>query len=140
VQEFNLTVISGTNNTLNVNHTSYVDGISLSLDKSQIIFNNAGVQFVALRVEINANATPGLQTFELNITSGMRVYDTITISTDVRFPEHKILMESYHGLNDWFPELSFYQMNSYAWMRDISQMNISIDYLAEYWTPNYDSD
>ncbi|GAH97844.1 unnamed protein product, partial [marine sediment metagenome] len=57
VQEFNLTVISGTNNTLNVNHTSYVDGISLSLDKSQIIFNNAGVQFVALRVEINANAT-----------------------------------------------------------------------------------
>ncbi|GAH61312.1 unnamed protein product, partial [marine sediment metagenome] len=38
-QEFNLTVISGTNNTLNVNYTSYVDGISLSLDKSQIIFN-----------------------------------------------------------------------------------------------------
>ncbi len=140
VQEFNLTVISGTNNTLNVNHTSYVDGISLSLDKSQIIFNNAGVQFVALRVEINANATSGLQTFELNITSGIRTYDTITISIDVRFPEHKILMESYHGLNDWFPELSFYQMDSYAWMSDLSHLNISIDYLAECWTPNYNSD
>jgi len=140
IQEFNLMVISGTNNTLNVNHTNYVDGISLSLDKSQIIFNNSGVQFVALRVEINLNATPGLQTFELNITSGMRAYDTITISIDIRFPEHKILMESYHGLNDWFPELSFYQMDSYAWMRDLSQLNISVDYLAEYWTPNYNSD
>ena len=139
VQEFNLTVISGTNNSLYVNHTN-VDGISVSLDKSQIIFNNAGVQFVPLRVEINANATPGLRTLELNITSGMREYDTITISIDVRFPEHRILMESYHGLNDWFPELSFYQMDSYVWMSDLSQLNISIDYLAEYWTPNYNSD
>jgi len=139
-QEFNLTIISGTNNTLNVAHTNYVDGISLSLDKSQIIFNNAGVQFVALRVEVNTNATPGLRTFELNITSGIRMYDTITISIDIRFPEHKILMESYHGLNDWFPELSFYQMDSYAWMKDLSYLNISTDYLAEYWTPNYDSD
>ncbi|MBY9010246.1 MAG: S8 family serine peptidase [Candidatus Lokiarchaeota archaeon] len=139
VQEFNLSIISGTNNTLNVNHTNYVDGISLSLDKSQIIFNNAGVQFVKLRVEINANATPGLQTFELNITSGIREYDTITISIDIRFPEHRVLMESYHGLNDWFPELSFYQMDSYRWMEDLSHLNISIDYLAEFWSPNYDS-
>jgi len=139
IQEFNLTVISGTNNTLNVNYTYYVDGISLSLDKSQINFNNAGTQIVALRVEININATPGLRTLELNITSGMRVYDSIMISIEVRFPEHKILMESYHGLNDWFPELSFYQMDSYKWMKDLSHLNISIDYLAEFWTPNYDS-
>lgn len=140
IQEFNLTVISGINNTLNVTKTNYVDGISLSLDKSQIIFNNSGIEFVALRAEVNINATPGLRTFELNITSGERVYDTIMISIDVRFPEHKILMESYHGLNDWFPELSFYQMDSYAWMRDLSELNIDTDYLAEFWTPNYDSD
>ena len=139
VQEYNLTVISGTNITLNVNHTHDVDGISLSLDKPQIIFSNAGVQFVALRLEINSNASPGLRTFELNITSGMRVYDTIMISIDIRFPEHKILMESYHGLNDWFPELSFYQMDSYSWLKDLSNLNISTDYLAEYWSPNYDS-
>ncbi|MHA1486726.1 MAG: hypothetical protein ACTSSC_06095, partial [Promethearchaeota archaeon] len=80
------------------------------------------------------------RTFELNITSGGRAYDSIMISIDIRFPEHKILMESYHGLNDWFPELSFYQMNSYPWMRDISNLNISIDYLAEFWSPNYNSD
>jgi len=43
-------------------------------------------------------------------------------------------------LNDWFPELSFYQMDSYSWMRDLSYMNIDTDYLADYWTPNYDSD
>jgi len=140
IQEFNLTVISGTNNTFNVTRTNFVEGISLSLDKSQMIFNNSGVQFVALRIEINTNATPGLQTFGLNITSGERVYDTITISIDIHFPEHKILMESYHGLNDWFPELSFYQMDSYAWMKDLSQLNIDTDYLAEFWTPNYDSD
>ncbi|MHA1240311.1 MAG: S8 family serine peptidase [Promethearchaeota archaeon] len=140
IQEFNLTVISGINNTLNVTKTNYVDGLSLSLDKSQIIFNNPGIEFVALKVEVSINATPGLRTFELNITSGERVFDTIMISIDIRFPEHKILMESYHGLNDWFPELSFYQMDSYAWMRDLSELNIDTDYLAEFWTPNYDSD
>jgi subtilisin family serine protease len=140
IQEFDLTVISGTNNTLNINHTNNIDGISLSLDKSQIIFNNAGVKFVAFRVKVDNNATPGLRTFELNITSGLREYDTITISIDVRFPEHKILMESYHGLNDWFPELSFYQMDLYKWMKALSNLNISIDYLAEFWTPNYNVD
>ena len=140
IQEYNLTVLSGMNNTLNVTYTNNIDGISLSLDRTQIIFNNSGVQFVAFRVEINANATPGLRTFQLNITSGGRVYDTITISIDIRFPEHKILLESYHGLNDWFPEISFYQMDSYMWMKDLSYLNISTDYLAEFWTPNYNSD
>ena len=140
IQEYSLTVISGTNNTLNVTHTNGVDGISLSLDKTQIIYANAGVQFVAFRVEINANATPGLRTFKLNITSGGRVYDTITISIDIRFPEHRILMESYHGLNDWFPELSFYQIDFYNLMKDLSLLNISTDYLAEFWSPNYSSD
>ncbi len=49
-------------------------------------------------------------------------------------------MESYHGLNDWFPELSFYQMRFYDAMDYLSELNISIDYGAEYWTPNYNKD
>jgi subtilisin family serine protease len=139
-QVYNLTVISGKNNTLDINYPTNIDGISLSVDKSQIIFTDAGVGFVALGAEINSNATPGTRTFEINVTSGVRLYDTIIVSIEVRLPEYKILMESYHGLNDWFPELSFYQMDFYNWMKDITDMNISIDYLAEFWTPDYNRD
>jgi subtilisin family serine protease len=139
-QVYNLTVISGKNNTLDINYPTNIDGISLSVDKSQIIFTDAGVGFVALGAEINSNATPGTRTFEINVTSGVRLYDKIIVSIEVRLPEYKILMESYHGLNDWFSELSFYQMVFYNWMKDITDLNISIDYLAEFWTPDYNRD
>jgi len=139
-QVYNLTVISGKNNTLDINYPTNIDGISLSVDKSQINFTDAGVGFVALGAEINSNAAPGTRTFEINVTSGVRLYDEIIVSIEVRLPEYKILMESYHGLNDWFSELSFYQMDFYNWMRDVTDLNISIDYLAEFWTPDYNRD
>jgi hypothetical protein len=81
-----------------------------------------------------------MQRQELNITSGVRLYDNLTVSIEVRLPEYSVLLESYHGLNDWLPELSFYQMDFYRWMKELSDLNISIDYLAEFWTPNYDKD
>jgi len=136
-QLFNLTVISGKSNIYNINYPSNIDGISLSSDKSQIPFSDAGVNFVTLEFEIKRDATPGIRTFELNITSGVRLYDKINVSIEIRLLEYKILMESYHGLNDWFSELSFYQMDFYSWMKDLSEFNISVDYLAQYWTPNY---
>ena len=139
-QLFNLTVISGKNNSYDINYPSVVDGISLSIDKPQLTFSDAGVNFVALDIEIESDAVPGIKTFELNLTSGVRLYDKINVSIDVRLPEHRVLMDSYHGLNDWLPELSFYQMDFYDWMRELSDLNISIDYLAELWTPNYDKD
>ncbi|MFX1462860.1 MAG: zinc ribbon domain-containing protein, partial [Promethearchaeota archaeon] len=45
-----------------------------------------------------------------------------------------------HGLNDWFPEYSFYQMGFYEAMSDLSKLNISIEYSMEYWSPNYNKD
>ncbi|NVM16882.1 MAG: S8 family serine peptidase [Candidatus Lokiarchaeota archaeon] len=137
-QLFNLTVISGKNSTLDINYPTNIDGITLSVDKPQIIFDGAGVDFVALRAEIDSDAVPGTRSFEINITSGNGLYDKILVSIEVRLPEYKILMESYHGLNDLFSGLSFYQMDFYNWMRDITDLNISIDYLAEFWTPSYD--
>ena len=132
-QFFNLTVISGENVTLDVNLPSHIDGIKLFADKSQIVYTDT----VTLNIEITPDAIPGTRIFEINITSGVRLYDTITATINVRLPEHKILMESYHGLNDWYSSISFYQMDFNNWMRDIVNLNISIDYLSELWTPNY---
>lgn len=139
-QLFNLTFLSGMGNTYDINIPSYTDGLSVSLDKSQVTFTDAGFNFVALDIRIKKNAQPGIKTFELNITSGARLYDSIVVSVEVKLPDYKILMESYHGLNDWFPEISFYQMRFYDMMDSLSEMNISIDYGAEFWTPYYNKD
>ena len=133
-QAFNLTVISSENTTLDINFPINIDGLSLSTDKSQIVYTGN----VAFYIEVEPNAVPGTRIFEVNITSGVRVYDKIIVTIEVRLPEYKILMESYHGLNDWFSGFSFYQMDFNNWMRDMADLNISIDYLAEFWTPNYD--
>lgn len=140
-QSFNLTIISGQADTYDINIPNNIDGLSLSLDKSSMIFVNPGINFTTLDVKVKDAAKPGIRNFELNITSGVTLFDTLQISIEVKLPEHQILLESYHGLNDWFdPELSFYQMDFYEAMKDLSNMNISIDYGAEYWTPYYDKD
>ena len=36
-----------------------------------------------------------------------------------------------------FPVISFYQMGFYEAMKDLAELNISIDYNMEYWTPDY---
>ncbi|MFX1410515.1 MAG: S8 family serine peptidase [Promethearchaeota archaeon] len=139
-QKFNLTVISGKNNSFNIDIPSVIDGVSLSLDKSTINFTNSGIDFIELDIKINENAIPGIRNFQLNLTNGSVIYDTVNVSLDIRLPEHNILMESYHGLNDWFPNASFYQMGFYEAIADLSDLNISIDYGMEHWTPNYNKD
>ena len=135
-QRFNLTIISGKSNIYDIGIPS-VEGVSLSLDNSQVSFSDQGVNFTALDIEIEKDAVPGIRNFQLNLTKGGSLYDSINISLEIRLPEHHILMESFHGLNDWLPEYSFYQMGFYEAMNDISEMNISIDYTMEYWTPDY---
>ncbi|MFX1585922.1 MAG: S8 family serine peptidase [Promethearchaeota archaeon] len=139
-QTFNLTLLAGIGITYDINIPTNVDGLSISLDKSQVSFTNVSVGIISLDIKINKDAAPGIRTFELNITSGSTLYDSLEISINVKLPEYKILMESYHGLNDWFPELSFYQMRFYEAMDYLSGLNISIDYGAEYWTPYYNKD
>lgn len=136
-QRFNLTIISGKNTTYDVNIPA-VEGVSLLLDKTQVNFVDAGVNHTSLDIKIEENAEPGIRTFELNVSSGGSLYDSINISLDIRIPEFRILMESYHGLNDWFPAYSFYQMGFYEAMKDMAELNVSVDYQMEYWTPDYD--
>jgi subtilisin family serine protease len=139
-QKFNLTILSGKNNTYNVEVPSNIQGVSLTVDKTTIIFSDSGIEFVELDIKINNDATPGIREIQLNLTVGGQIYDVVNINLDIGVPEYNILMESYHGLNDWFPEFSFNQMGFYEAMSDISRMNISLNYNMEYWTPDYDKD
>ncbi len=136
-QKFNLTVLSGKDNNFSIEVPKSIQGVSITLDKNTINFTNAGISFIELDIKINNDATPGIRDIDLNLTSGGQVYDVVNLYLDIRLPEYSILMESYHGLNDWFPEFSFNQMGFYEAMSDISKMNISIDYEMEYWTPDY---
>lgn len=139
-QKFNLTVLSGKNNTYNFKISGDMQGITISLNKVNLNFSDSGIGFLEMELEIDKDATPGIRNFQLNLTNGGQVYDAVNITLDIRLPEYRILMESYHGLNDWFPEISFYQMGFYDAMVDLADLNISIDYDMEYWTPDYNKD
>ncbi|MFX1313297.1 MAG: S8 family serine peptidase, partial [Promethearchaeota archaeon] len=135
--KFNLTIISGDINTYNIKIPSSIQGVSLSIDKTNVPFTEAGINFIELDIEINHNAKAGLRDIKLNISSGGQIYDNVDIMLDIRLPEYRILMESYHGVNDWFPDFSFSQMGFFEAMSDLAEMNISIDYQMEFWTPDY---
>ncbi|MFX1273572.1 MAG: S8 family serine peptidase [Promethearchaeota archaeon] len=135
-QKFNLTILSGKDNTYAL-ELPIISGVTLSLEHYNIYFNEAGVNFTTLDIMIDLNATPGLRSFSINLINNGYLNDSIDLTLDIRLPEHRILMESYHGLNDFFPEFSFYQMGFYEAMNVITELNISIDYLMEYWTPDY---
>ncbi|MFX1324686.1 MAG: S8 family serine peptidase [Promethearchaeota archaeon] len=137
-QKFNVTVISGMGNTFDVEISNNIPGISIISDKTSITFANSGISLLELDITVDKNAIPGLREIELNLISGGQVYDVIDMALEIRLPEYRILMESYHGLNDWFPEISFNQLGFYEAMNDIYDRNVSIDYSMEYWTPDYD--
>ena len=139
-QKFNLTIISGESNSFNIEVSNNIQGLSVLLDKTSIVFSDSGIGFVELDIQVNKDAIPGIRNFQLNLTNGGQLYDSVAITIEIRLPEYKILMESYHGLNDWFSSLSYYQMGFYEAMSDISEFNISIDYKMEHWTPDYNSD
>jgi len=137
-QLLNLTIISAVNKVLSVDVPKNIQGIKFSLNKPNINFSDdIGVDFIALRVDILKTALPGNYQFIINLTDGNFIYDSVNFSLDIRLPEHKILMESYHGLNDWYPGLTYYQMGFYDAMKEINLRNISIDYNMQYWTPDY---
>ncbi|MFX1317469.1 MAG: S8 family serine peptidase, partial [Promethearchaeota archaeon] len=136
-QKFNLTVISGKANIFNIDIPNNIQGISITSDKSSISFSSSGIGFIELELKVDENAIPEIKSFQINLTKGGEPYDTVNLILDIRLPEYRILMESYHGLNDWFPEYSFYQMGFYEAMNDLSELNISIDYSMEYWSPDY---
>ena len=139
-QKFNLTVISGRANTYDIEIPNNPLGITLKVDKTNITFLESGIGFIELDIEVDKNAIPGTRDIQLNLTIGGLIYDIVDIHLDIALPEYHILMDSYHGLNDWFPEISFNQLGFYDAMSDIYDLNISIDYEMEYWTPDYDKD
>jgi hypothetical protein len=139
-QKFNLSVISGRANIYDIEIPNNTLGISLKLDKTSLNFSKSGISFIELDIELDKDVIPGVRDIQLNLTNGGQINDTIDIHLDIRLPEYRMLMESFHGLNDCFPEISFNQLGFYEAMSDIYDMNISIDYNMEYWTPDYNRD
>jgi serine protease AprX len=137
-QTYNLSVISGTNNTIGIELPSDLSGININIDNDNFTFHQAGINFTTLTIEIEDNCTIATHNFSINITINGKKFDTINVSIDIRLPEQKILLDSYHGLNDWlYPELSFPQIGFYEAMSDIADLNISINYSMEYWQIGY---
>ena len=139
-QSFNLTIASGMNNTIGFELPTDIDGIKVSLARDNLVYNQGGINFTTLDIEIDQNATLGRREFLINLTiNGQRInYTNIKVSFNVRFPEQRVLLESYHGLNDWLEEeLSYPQIGFYEAMADLRDLNISVDYLMEYWVKDY---
>ncbi|MBD3255855.1 MAG: S8 family serine peptidase [Candidatus Lokiarchaeota archaeon] len=136
-QKFNLTIISGASINFDFEIPT-INGLSLKMDEQSPNFADPGVLFSTLEIKVEKDAMPGIRTFQINLTSGGRVYDTINVSLEIKIPEYRILMDSYHGMNDLIPEFSHYQMGFHEAMTDIVDLNISIDYSMEYWDPDYD--
>ncbi|MHA1149979.1 MAG: S8 family peptidase [Promethearchaeota archaeon] len=116
-----------------------IEGITTETDTDPVDFTEPGIKIIKIDISILNDATPGIRSFLINLTIGSTVYDQINVTFEVKLPEYNVLMESYHGLNDLFPEISFYQMGFYQVIRRLQDLNISVSYKAEYWTPGYDS-
>lgn len=138
-QKLNLTILSGTDNDFDVLIAYQPAGISVSLDKSSVEFTDAGVDFVSIDLEIEQDALPGTYEFELRLSGNTEIYDVAKISLTVKLPEFKVLMESFHGLNDMFPEVSYNQLAFYDMIKQIRGRDIDVDYYMDYWTPDHNS-
>jgi len=137
-QTYNLSVISGRANIIGIDPPTDLSGIEIILDNDNFTFHHSGINFTTLTIQIKDNATVGVQNFSIGITIDGVVANYVNVSLDIRLPEQKILLDSYHGLNDWFnPELSFPQIGFYEAMSDITDLNISIDYSMEFWRIGY---
>ncbi len=138
-QKFEIMVISGKANSFTVQVPS-INGISISVDNPTLTFNDPGIKLLSVELELNNEIAIGTKQFQIKLVKGGLTYDTINISLNVKLPSHRILMESFHGLNDWFaPELSYNQLGFYDAMEDLTGTHdIAIDYLMEYWSPDYD--
>jgi hypothetical protein len=139
-QSLNLSIISGMANTINIEYPN-IDGISLLLDNDNFVFGNGDIGYSTINIAIDTDAILSIYEFQLNLTIDGEVRDTANISIDVKLPEKRILMESYHGLNDWLEDqFSFVQIGFYDALKDLAELNISADYLMEYWQPYYNKD
>jgi len=140
-QIFNLTVLSGITRNITFQISDQVPDIRIELDKEKINFNSHGVDFLSIYVEILFNATPGVEKITINMSDDItgEIIDQIQIEIEKKIPEFKILYESFHGLNDWFPEYSFKQIDFYRSMKDLSNLNCSPIYFMDKWIPKYNS-
>ncbi|TXT62579.1 MAG: hypothetical protein BAJALOKI1v1_900009 [Promethearchaeota archaeon] len=137
-QVFNLTVVSGRDNTINIELPSNSNGVMISADETTFNFTQSGIDFITFTVEIEDNATLGTHNTAIGLSIDGEVVNYVNLSINVRLPEQKILFDSYHGLNDWFnPEFSFAQIGFHEAMTDMANLNISIDYTMEYWKIGY---
>jgi subtilisin family serine protease len=139
-QRFNLSVFVGDDTaSFSLAKNETITGINVQIDDSQVSSTGNGVRFGTIDIRISKDCYPGIKTFQVDLKKGGTIYDSVYISFEVKLPENKILMESYHGTTDWFPSLSYSQIGYYEAMIDMAGLNNSIDYQMDYWTPDYNS-
>ncbi|MHA1283477.1 MAG: S8 family serine peptidase [Promethearchaeota archaeon] len=140
--KFNLTVISGIANNYTIKIPNNLKDISLSIDSTKLSFHKSGINYTTIEIGINLNATPSFKVFSLNLTDGNIVYDNITIRINIALPKLKIYLDSFHGLNDWFSTLdsTYNQIKLYKAIKMLYEMNCSVKYSMDFWSPNYNSD
>ncbi|MHA1438516.1 MAG: S8 family peptidase [Promethearchaeota archaeon] len=140
-QKFNLTIISGIANEFKLEIPNRIKGISMTLEKNNIIFPKRGIKTVTLEIEINLNATPGIREFQINLTKNKIIYDSINFKLNIRLPRFRILMDSFHGLNDWFSTLStsYQQIEMEKIIRQLNKLNCSVNFFMDRWIPNFNS-
>ena len=139
-QRFNISVFVGDDTaSFSLSKNETISGINVQIDDSQVSSTGNGVRFVTINITISKDCSPGIKTFQVDLKKGGTIYDSVYISFEVKLPENKILMESYHGTTDWFPSLSYSQIGYYEAMIDMAGLNNSIDYQMDYWTPDYNS-
>ncbi|KKM62560.1 hypothetical protein LCGC14_1520490, partial [marine sediment metagenome] len=95
-QKFNLTVISGKSKIYDLEVPNNIQGVSIKFNNLTIGFSDSGVEFRELEIKIKDDAIPGTRNIQINLTAEAQIYDVIDITLDIRLPEHRILMESFH--------------------------------------------
>ena len=142
-QEMNLSLYFGEGRSIIIELPD-LDGIELITPMLEHSLESHGIVSFPLGIRILHYADSGQKIGTLKILDKdtNRVLDSIVINITVAHSKQKILFESYHGLNDYYPSESpiYSQIQYYNMMYDLFQQNYSITYHMQNWTAGYSSD
>ncbi|MHA1871275.1 MAG: S8 family serine peptidase [Promethearchaeota archaeon] len=141
-QHTNLSILYSGLNPKTVNITIPSDNsVLITSDKSQINFSNHSIRFMDLGIKVKDNATIGEKSIIVNITDANNgnLLDTINITLDIKYPKGSIYFDSFHGLNDMYPEwiTGYMQLDLYQSMKVLHNNGYRLKYQMQNWTFNY---
>ncbi|MHA1727802.1 MAG: S8 family serine peptidase [Promethearchaeota archaeon] len=143
-QYMNLSVFSGANHSIVLNISlSTPNGLEITTDKNQIIFLNNSVDSINVGIKISENSSIGNKTAMILLQNSLdgSILEEIHICVEVIYPRGRIYFESFHGLNDLFPQwpTGFKQIDIYKAMKHLHDIGYKLDYKMDDWTFMYNS-